>query len=109
MIFSGKLLSFRDVSVAQAQTTLPRELRSLLILGRVSNLPTVWSNCLAGWLLSGGGGAIRFVLLCLGASAFLAYKDKAQWIWFAAFSLVAGFGGLTVLQTIGAWRLAAQG
>jgi hypothetical protein len=47
-------------------------------------------------------------LLCLGASAFLAYKDKAQWIWFA-FSLVAGFGGLTVLQTIGAWRLAAQG
>ena len=40
--------------------------------------------------------------LCLGASAFLAYKDKAQWIWFAAFSLVAGFGGLTVLQTIGA-------
>jgi hypothetical protein len=48
-------------------------------------------------------------LLCLGASAFLAYKDKAQWIWFAAFSLVAGFGGLTVLQTIGAWRLAAQG
>jgi hypothetical protein len=43
------------------------------------------------------------------ASAFLAYKDKAQWIWFAAFSLVAGFGGLTVLQTIGAWRLAAQG
>jgi len=26
-----------------------------------------------------------------------------------AFSVVAGFGGLTVLQTIGAWRLAAQG
>jgi len=48
-------------------------------------------------------------MLCLGASAFLAYRDKAQWIWFAAFSRVAGFGGLTVLQTIGAWRLAAQG
>ena len=48
-------------------------------------------------------------LLCLGASAFLAYKERAQWIWFAAFSVVAGFGGLTVLQTIGAWRLAAQG
>jgi UbiA prenyltransferase family len=26
--------------------------RTLLILGRVSNLPTVWSNCLAGWWLS---------------------------------------------------------
>ena len=48
-------------------------------------------------------------LLCLGASAFLAYKDRAQWIWFAAFSVVAGFGGLTVLPTIGAGRLATQG
>ena len=28
-------------------------LRALLVLGRVSNLPTVWSNCLAGWLLGG--------------------------------------------------------
>jgi 4-hydroxybenzoate polyprenyltransferase len=26
-------------------------LRTLLILGRVSNLPTVWSNCLAAWWL----------------------------------------------------------
>lgn len=26
--------------------------RTLLILGRISNLPTVWSNCLAGWWLS---------------------------------------------------------
>ena len=28
--------------------------KSLLLLGRVSNLPTVWSNCLASWLLAGG-------------------------------------------------------
>lgn len=42
--------------------------RALLILGRVSNLPTVWSNCLAGWLLGGGGGAGRFLTLLLGAS-----------------------------------------
>lgn len=40
----------------------------LLMLGRVSNLPTVWSNCLAGWLLGGGGSAGRFVLLCSGAT-----------------------------------------
>src|SRR5215472_16127700 len=44
------------------------ECRTLLILGRVSNLPTVWSNCLAGWILSGGGTAARFTLLCLGIS-----------------------------------------
>ncbi|MEX2578671.1 MAG: UbiA family prenyltransferase [Verrucomicrobiales bacterium] len=29
-------------------------LRTLLILGRVSNLPTVWSNVLVGWFLAGG-------------------------------------------------------
>ena len=28
-----------------------QKLRTLLILGRASNLPTVWSNCLAGWWL----------------------------------------------------------
>src|SRR3954468_10069580 len=42
--------------------------RSLLILGRVSNLPNVWSNCLAGWLLSHGGDHFTFLLLCAGAT-----------------------------------------
>lgn len=39
------------------------------VLGRVSNLPTVWSNCLAAWMLGGGGAAHRLVVLMLGASA----------------------------------------
>ena len=42
--------------------------RPWLVLGRVSNLPTVWSNCLAAWLLGGGGHVVRFLLLALGAS-----------------------------------------
>lgn len=42
--------------------------RTLLVLGRVSNLPTVWSNCLAGWMLGGGGSVWRFVLLCCGTT-----------------------------------------
>jgi hypothetical protein len=42
--------------------------RSLLVLARASNLPTVWSNCLAGWLLGGGGDWMKFALLCLGAT-----------------------------------------
>src|SRR4030095_6179699 len=56
--------------------------RTFLILARASNLPTVWSNCLAGWLLGGGGdwlevaiprvrGAgvrLNFAILCLGAT-----------------------------------------
>src|SRR3954467_13369572 len=42
--------------------------RTLLILGRTSNLPTVWSNCLAGWLLAGGGNAHNLFPLLLGAT-----------------------------------------
>ena len=47
-------------------TPAPR-LRTLLVLGRISNLPTVWSNCLAAWLLNGGGNWAVFVALCSGA------------------------------------------
>ena len=46
-----------------------RRLRTLLILGRVSNLPTVWSNCLAGWWLGGGETYAKLPLLLLGTSA----------------------------------------
>ena len=42
--------------------------RTLLVLGRVSNLPTVWSNCLAGWLIGGGGTVWILVVICLGAT-----------------------------------------
>jgi hypothetical protein len=43
-------------------------LRTLLVLGRVSNLPTVWSNCLAGWWLAGGENYKALPLLLAGAS-----------------------------------------
>ena len=48
--------------------------RSYLILGRISNLPTVWSNCLVGWLMGDGmgiGGAVGWgvlLWLCLGGT-----------------------------------------
>jgi hypothetical protein len=42
--------------------------RTLLVLARASNLPTVWSNCLAGWLLGGGGSVQRLLELMLAAS-----------------------------------------
>jgi len=44
------------------------DLRTLLVLGRVSNLPTIWSNCLAGWILGGGGNLSRLLWLGLGAT-----------------------------------------
>lgn len=49
---------------AQPRPSLP----TLLVLGRVSNLPTVWSNCLAGWVLAEGGSPTHFVLLCAAAA-----------------------------------------
>jgi 4-hydroxybenzoate polyprenyltransferase len=39
-----------------------------LVLGRASNLPTVWSNCVAAWWLGGGGPLSGLLLLCLGAT-----------------------------------------
>ena len=45
------------------------QFRTLLVLGRVSNLPTVWSNCVAGWWLAGGGNFWKLPLLLLGVSA----------------------------------------
>lgn len=46
---------------------MPR-LRTLLVLGRTSSLPTVWSNCLAGWWLGGRGNAGNLPLLFVGAT-----------------------------------------
>jgi len=43
-------------------------LRTLLVLGRVSNLPTLWSNCLAGWWLGGAGHPEQLPFLFAGAS-----------------------------------------
>ena len=48
---------------------LVRQFHTLLVLGRVSNLPTVWSNCLAGWWLGGGGNFEKLPLLLFGVGA----------------------------------------
>ena len=43
-------------------------IRIFSVLGRISNWPTVWSNCLAAWLLGGGGSSARLAILGLGAT-----------------------------------------
>jgi hypothetical protein len=48
--------------------SVTKKLRTYLVLARASNLPTVWSNCLAGWLISGGGNWMKFTVLCLAAT-----------------------------------------
>ncbi len=42
--------------------------RAFLALSRVSHLPTVWSNCLAGWWLGGGGNHQALPFLFAGAT-----------------------------------------
>lgn len=42
--------------------------KAVLALGRVSYLPTVWSNCLAGWWLAGGGPPGLLPVLLLSVS-----------------------------------------
>tara|TARA_A100001037_G_C15118415_1_gene622557 strand:+ start:152 stop:1057 length:906 start_codon:yes stop_codon:yes gene_type:complete len=47
--------------------------KALLLLGRTSNLPTVWSNCLAAWLLAGGAlsevdDVLKYAWLNIGAT-----------------------------------------
>src|SRR5713101_4665697 len=54
--------------MSTATISLTRHLRTLLVLGRASNVPTVWSNCLAGWILGGGGPHKRLLALCAGAT-----------------------------------------
>src|SRR5213594_1545943 len=58
-LLSKFLLSYRR-SMLLARSNIQPYWRTLLILGRASNVPTVWSNCLAGWLLGGGGSIGRF-------------------------------------------------
>src|SRR6056297_2070575 len=42
--------------------------RTILILGRISNLPTVWTNVLVGWFLCGGGWNAELGWITLGVS-----------------------------------------
>jgi 4-hydroxybenzoate polyprenyltransferase len=48
--------------------TRPSKLRAFLVLGRISNLPTVWSNCLAGWWLAGGGPWMGLLAVSISVS-----------------------------------------
>jgi hypothetical protein len=66
---AGFPVFLRAVDMIVLTPETKKYLRTLLVLGRVSNVPTVWSNCLAGWLLSGGGSAAALLLLCAGATA----------------------------------------
>lgn len=54
--------------MGERAANLTRTLRTMLVLGRVSNLPTVWSNCLAGWILGGTGPVSSLAWVTVGAT-----------------------------------------
>jgi hypothetical protein len=56
------------ISRPRASLALSGKLRAWMVLGRVSNLPTVWSNCLAGCWLGGWNTPGAVLLLCLGCT-----------------------------------------
>src|SRR5207248_3346450 len=46
------------------------KLRPMLVLARASNLPTVWSNCIAAYWLGGWNSTGTVFLLCIAGSLF---------------------------------------
>lgn len=48
---------------------LSQQFRTLSVLGRVPGLPTVWSNCLAGWWLGGGENIWKLSWLLIALTA----------------------------------------
>ena len=89
-------------------------LRSRLILPRAAVLLTVWSNCLAGWWLGGGGRNEELPLLLVGAT--LLYLGGT--FWSDAFAvgprrqdrpLPADSSGGSALTPMQAWGLALLG
>jgi 4-hydroxybenzoate polyprenyltransferase len=53
---------------ARTRLTSAEKVRVWLVLGRMSNLPTVWSNCIAGCWLGGWTTPGAVLLLCLGGT-----------------------------------------
>lgn len=57
-----------ETSRTQAGVTHVGTLRAWLVLARASNLPTVWSNCIAACWLGGWNSSATLFLLCVAAS-----------------------------------------
>ena len=44
-------------------------------------------------------------IVCTICSAVLAYKERPQWVWFAALAVFAEIGGVVMLSAVQAQRL----
>jgi hypothetical protein len=57
------------LSCAEMNQFIAVRLPILLAMSRVSNLPSIWANCLAGWELGGAHTGLKLLLLLLGVSS----------------------------------------
>jgi len=44
-------------------------------------------------------------IVCTICSAFLAYKERPQWVWFAVLAVLTEIGGVVMLRAVDAHRL----
>jgi hypothetical protein len=66
VMLDGKKNRRHPVSIDRQ--TIGKAIHTFIILGRLANLPTVWSNCLAGWWLGGASSLRSLAALCCAAS-----------------------------------------
>jgi hypothetical protein len=52
--------------------------------------------------------ASTLTIACAICSAFLAYKERPQWVWFAALAVLAEVDGLEMLSAVSAHQLARR-
>ena len=63
-----------------ACAAMKRKLIALLDLGRVANWPTVWSNCLAAWILAGAGFSAEETMGLYELSGIFSVHVQRLWI-----------------------------
>lgn len=81
---TGRTVLFRRHASLCVSASLP-EVETLAWVLLVANMPTI---------------------VCTICSAFLAYKERPQWVWFAGLAVLAGIGGLLTLGVVHAQQLA---
>lgn len=68
LLLPGAITVLLEVLMRPTVSESGCDLQAWLVLSRVAGLPTVWSNCLAAWVLGGGGATGRLLGLMCGAS-----------------------------------------
>jgi hypothetical protein len=83
MDVTGRTVLFGRHAGLRASASL-REVEMLAWVLLVANMPTI---------------------VCTICSAFLAYKERPQWVWFSGLAVLAGIGGLLTLSVVHAQQL----